>query len=157
MRAGEKVVRLRLVILIANQKINPHRAIEGAQGIAKRHAACRYSEPAARLWKETAEPVQAQDVLHPSGSSFRAIGQTNLSARQISRLFKETARKPGSPNRSTLPHVEANSFANPSVGARRGIRVNSGPFGHSKTETTTSTRYASVATGKKDRGSGQAP
>jgi len=130
----------------SDQEDHPHRAIEGRQG-SQRHAACRYSEALLRRTGGKNADASGQAVFTCTGaeSSFPLSGQNTSQRGQISRLFKETAREAGSPNRLTL-HTLRHSFATHSV--ERGVDTASfRPFGALVKLTTTSTLCQPVATG----------
>jgi integrase/recombinase XerD len=94
-------------------------------------------------WKE--RPTgQDKDVPAPERVLFPGYRGKHLSARQISRLFKETAREAGISKPVTL-HTLRHSFATHLLERGVDIRVIQALLGHAKL--TTTARYASVATG----------
>ena len=94
-------------------------------------------------WKE--RPTgQDKDVPGPERVLFPRYRGKHLSARQISRLFKETAREAGITKPVTL-HTLRHSFATHLLERGVDIRVIQALLGHAKL--TTTARYASVATG----------
>ena len=94
-------------------------------------------------WKE--RPTgQDQDVPAPERVLFPGYRGKHLSARQLSRLFFETARQAGITKRVTL-HTLRHSFATHLLERGVDIRVIQALLGHSKL--TTTARYARVATG----------
>ena len=94
-------------------------------------------------WKE--RPTgQDKDVPAPERVLFPGYRGKHLSARQISWLFKETAREAGITKPVTL-HTLRHSFATHLLERGVDIRVIQALLGHSKL--TTTARYASVATG----------
>lgn len=80
----------------------------------------------------------------PERVLFPGYRGKHLSARQISRLFKETAREAGITKPVTL-HTLRHSFATHLLERGVDIRVIQALLGHTKL--TTTARYASVATG----------
>jgi integrase/recombinase XerD len=94
-------------------------------------------------WKE--RPTgQDKDVPGPERRLFPGYRGKHLSARQLSRLFLETAREAGITKRVTL-HTLRHSFATHLLERGVDIRVIQALLGHSKL--TTTARYARVATG----------
>ena len=94
-------------------------------------------------WKE--RPTgQDKDVPTPERVLFPGYCGKHLSARQLSRLFFETAREAGITKRVTL-HTLRHSFATHLLERGVDIRVIQALLGHSKL--TTTARYARVATG----------
>ena len=94
-------------------------------------------------WKE--RPTgQDKDVPAPERVLFPGYRGKHLSARQISWLFKETAREVGITKLVTL-HTLRHSFATHLLERGVDIYVIQALWGHSKL--TTTARYASVATG----------
>lgn len=94
-------------------------------------------------WKERPSG-QDKDVPAPERVLFPGYRGKHLSARQISRLFKETAREAGITKPVTL-HTLRHSFATHLLERGVDIRVIQALLGHTKL--TTTARYASVATG----------
>jgi len=94
-------------------------------------------------WAERATG-QDKDVPAPERTLFPGYRGKHLSARQISRLFKEAAREAGITKQVTL-HTLRHSFATHLLERGVDIRVIQALLGHSKL--TTTARYASVATG----------
>ncbi len=141
MRAGE-VVRLKVGNIDSAQKII---RIVQAKGRKDRNVML----PADILvllrdwWKE--RPTgQDKDVPAPERVLFPGYRGKHLSARQISRLFKETAGEAGITKPVTL-HTLRHSFATHLLERGVDIRVIQALLGHSKL--TTTARYARVATG----------
>jgi len=94
-------------------------------------------------WKE--RPTgQDKNVPTPERVLFPGYRGKHLSARQLSRLFFETARQAGITKRVTL-HTLRHSFATHLLERGVDIRVIQALLGHSKL--TTTARYARVATG----------
>ena len=94
-------------------------------------------------WKE--RPTgQDKDVPAPERVLFPGYRGKHLSARQISRLFRETAREAGITKPVTL-HTLRHSFATHLLERGVDIRVIQALLGHAKL--TTTARYASVSTG----------
>ncbi len=94
-------------------------------------------------WKE--RPIgQDKGVPGPDRVLFPGYRGRHLSARQISRLFKEAARAAGITKPVTL-HTLRHSFATHLLERGVDIRVTQALLGHTKL--TTTARYASVATG----------
>ncbi len=94
-------------------------------------------------WKE--RPIgQDKGVPGPDRVLFPGYRGRHLSARQISRLFKEAARAAGITKPVTL-HTLRHSFATHLLERGVDIRVIQALLGHTKL--TTTARYASVATG----------
>ena len=94
-------------------------------------------------WKE--RPTgQDKDVPDPERVLFPGYRGKHLSARQISRLFKETAHEAGITKPVTL-HTLRHSFATHLLESGVDIRVIQALLGHAKL--TTTARYTSVATG----------
>ena len=94
-------------------------------------------------WKER-PTSQDKDVPAPERVLFPGYRGKHLSARQISRLFKETAREARITKPVTL-HTLRHSFATHLLERGVDIRVIQALLGHTKL--TTTARYASVATG----------
>ena len=94
-------------------------------------------------WKERTNS-QDKDVPAPERVLFPGYRGKHLSARQLSRLFKETAWEAGITKRVTL-HTLRHSFATHLLERGVDIRVIQALLGHSKLSTTA--RYARVATG----------
>ena len=94
-------------------------------------------------WKER-PTSQDKDVPAPERVLFSGYRGKHLSARQISRLFKETAREARITKPVTL-HTLRHSFATHLLERGVDIRVIQALLGHTKL--TTTARYASVATG----------
>ena len=97
-----------------------------------------------RAWWKERPTGQDKDVSAPERVLFPGYGGKHLSARQLSRLFKETAREAGISKRVTL-HTLRHSFATHLLERGVDIRVIQALLGHSKL--TTTARYARVATG----------
>lgn len=97
-----------------------------------------------REWWKERPTSQDKDVPGPERVLFPGYRGKHLSARQISRLFKETAREAGITKPVTL-HTLRHSFATHLLERRVDIRVIQALLGHTKL--TTTARYASVATG----------
>ena len=97
-----------------------------------------------REWWKERPSGQDKDVPEPERVLFPGYGGKHLSARQLSRLFKETAREAGITKRVTL-HTLRHSFATHLLERGVDIRVIQALLGHSKL--TTTARYARVATG----------
>lgn len=97
-----------------------------------------------REWWKERPTVQDKDVPGPDRVLFPGYRGKHLSARQISRLFKETAREAGITKPVTL-HTLRHSFATHLLERGVDIRVIQALLGHTKL--TTTARYASVATG----------
>ncbi|SFF13678.1 Site-specific recombinase XerD [Sulfitobacter brevis] len=97
-----------------------------------------------RAWWKERPTGQDKDVSAPERVLFPGYGGKHLSARQLSRLFKETAREAGISKRVTL-HTSRHSFATHLLERGVDIRVIQALLGHSKL--TTTARYARVATG----------
>ena len=94
-------------------------------------------------WKER-PTSQDKDVPVSERVLFPGYRGKHLSARQISRLFKETAQEAGITKPVTL-HTLRHSFATHLLESGVDIRVIQALLGHAKL--TTTARYASVATG----------
>jgi integrase/recombinase XerD len=141
MRAGE-VVRLKVGDIDSAQKII---RIVQAKGRKDRNVML----PADILgllrewWKERLTG-QDKGVPAPERVLFPGYRGKHLSARQLSRLFKQTAREAGITKPVTL-HTLRHSFATHLLERGVDIRVIQALLGHSKL--TTTARYASVATG----------
>ncbi|MFT4962047.1 MAG: integrase/recombinase XerD, partial [Paracoccaceae bacterium] len=97
-----------------------------------------------REWWKERPTGQDQDVPAPQRVLFPGYRGKHLSARQISRLFKQTAQEAGITKPVTL-HTLRHSFATHLLERGVDIRVIQALLGHSKL--TTTARYASVATG----------
>nr|WP_303626370.1 tyrosine-type recombinase/integrase [Roseovarius sp. M141] len=94
-------------------------------------------------WKE--RPIsQDKDVPEPERVLFPGYRGRHLSARQRSRLFRQTAQEAGITKPVTL-HRLRHSFATHLLERGVDIRVIQALLGHTKL--TTTARYASVATG----------
>jgi integrase/recombinase XerD len=141
MRAGE-VVRLKVGDIDSDQKII---RIVQSKGRKDRNVML----PAdimdlLRKWWTERPTGQDKDVPGPERMLFPGYRGKHLSARQISRLFLETAREVGITKRVTL-HTLRHSFATHLLERGVDIRVIQALLGHSKL--TTTARYARVATG----------
>ncbi len=141
MRAGE-VVRLKVGDIDGEQKII---RIVQAKGRKDRNVML----PAdilglLREWWTERPASQDTGVAGPNRVLFPGYRGRHLSARQISRLFKEAARAAGITKPVTL-HTLRHSFATHLLERGVDIRVIQALLGHSKL--TTTARYASVATG----------
>jgi len=97
-----------------------------------------------RAWWTERPTSQDKDVPGPERMLFPGYRGKHLSARQLSRLFLETAREAGITKRVTL-HTLRHSFATHLLERGLDIRVIQALLGHTKL--TTTARYASVATG----------
>jgi site-specific recombinase XerD len=97
-----------------------------------------------RAWWVDRPTGQDKDVPAPERVLFPGYSGKHLSARQISRLFKEAAREAGITKPVTL-HTLRHSFATHLLERGVDIRVIQALLGHSKL--TTTARYARVATG----------
>lgn len=97
-----------------------------------------------REWWKERPTGQDEDVPTPDRILFPGYRGQHLSTRQISRLFKETARDVGITKPVTL-HTLRHSFATHLLERGTDIRVIQVLLGHSKL--TTTARYARVATG----------
>ena len=141
MRAGE-VVRLKVGDIDSAQKII---RIVQSKGRKDRNVML----PADILdllrewWKERLTG-QDKGVPAPERVLFPGYRGKHLSTRQLSRLFKQTAREAGITKPVTL-HTLRHSFATHLLERGVDIRVIQALLGHSKL--TTTARYASVATG----------
>ncbi len=141
MRAGE-VVRLKVGDIDGEQKII--RVVQ-AKGRKDRNVML----PAnilglLREWWTERPTGQDTGVPGPDRVLFPGYRGRHLSARQISRLFKEAARAAGITKPVTL-HTLRHSFATHLLERGVDIRVIQALLGHTKL--TTTARYASVATG----------
>ncbi len=141
MRAGE-VVRLKVGDIDSAQQII---RIVQAKGRKDRNVML----PAdilglLREWWKERPTGQDKDVSGPERVLFPGYRGEHLSARQISRLFKEAAREAGITKPVTL-HTLRHSFATHLLERGVDIRVIQALLGHTKL--TTTARYASVATG----------
>ena len=141
MRAGE-VVRLKVGDIDSAQQII---RIVQAKGRKDRNVML----PAdildlLRDWWTERPTGQDADVPGPERVLFPGYRGKHLSARQISRLFKETAQEAGISKPVTL-HTLRHSFATHLLERGVDIRVIQALLGHTKL--TTTARYASVATG----------
>ena len=97
-----------------------------------------------REWWKERPTGQDRQVPAPERLLFPGYRGKHLSARQLSRLFLETAREAGITKRVTL-HTLRHSFATHLLERGVDIRVIQALLGHSKL--TTTARYARVATG----------
>jgi len=97
-----------------------------------------------RAWWNERPSGQDMDVAAPERVLFPGYRGKHLSARQISRLFKQTAQEAGITKPVTL-HTLRHSFATHLLERGVDIRVIQALLGHTKL--TTTARYASVATG----------
>jgi integrase/recombinase XerD len=97
-----------------------------------------------RAWWIERPTGQDKDVSPPERVLFPGYRGKHLSARQLSRLFKETAQEAGITKLVTL-HTLRHSFATHLLERGVDIRVIQALLGHTKL--TTTARYASVATG----------
>jgi len=97
-----------------------------------------------RGWWAERPSGQDQNVLASERVLFPGYRGKHLSARQLSRLFRKTARAAGIPKPVTL-HTLRHSFATHLLERGVDIRVIQALLGHSKL--TTTARYARVATG----------
>ncbi|WP_296428577.1 tyrosine-type recombinase/integrase [Yoonia sp.] len=97
-----------------------------------------------REWWKERPTDQDKDVPAPERVLFPGYCGKHLSARQISRLFKETAGEAGITKPVTL-HTLRHSFATHLLERGVDIRIIQALLGHTKL--TTTARYASVATG----------
>ena len=97
-----------------------------------------------RAWWTQRPTGQDKDVPGPERVLFPGYRNKHLSTRQISRLFKQTAREAGITKPVTL-HTLRHSFATHLLERGVDIRVIQALLGHTKL--TTTARYASVATG----------
>ena len=141
MRAGE-VVRLKVGDIDSAQEI-----IRIVQ--AKGHKDRNVMLPSDILgllseWWTERPTGQDKNVLAPERTLFPGYRGKHLSARQISRLFKEAARAAGITKHVTL-HTLRHSFATHLLERGVDIRVIQALLGHSKL--TTTARYARVAIG----------
>jgi len=141
MRAGE-VVRLKVGDIDSAQQI-----IRIVQAKGRKDRNVMLPSDILNLLREwwTERPTgQDNDVPGPERSLFPGYNGTHLSARQISRLFKQAAREAGITKPVTL-HTLRHSFATHLLERGVDIRVIQALLGHTKL--TTTARYASVATG----------
>jgi integrase/recombinase XerD len=141
MRAGE-VVRLKVGDIESAQEII---RIVQAKGRKDRNVML----PAdilglLREWWKERPTGQDKNVPAPERVLFPGYRGRHLSARQISRLFKQTAQEAGITKPVTL-HTLRHSFATHLLERGVDIRVIQALLGHTKL--TTTARYASVATG----------
>ena len=141
MRAGE-VVRLKVGDIDSAQEI--FRIVQ-----AKGHKDRNVMLPSdilglLREWWTERPTGQDKNVLAPERTLFPGYRGKHLSARQISRLFKEAARAAGITKHVTL-HTLRHSFATHLLERGVDIRVIQALLGHSKL--TTTARYARVAIG----------
>lgn len=97
-----------------------------------------------RDWWKARPTGQDKGVPVPERVLFPGYRGKHLSARQISRLFKQTAQEAGI-NKSVNLHTLRHSFATHLLERGVDIRVIQALLGHTKL--TTTARYASVATG----------
>ena len=141
MRAGE-VVRLRVGDIDGEQKII---RIVQSKGRKDRNVMLPADilSPLRAWWTERPTGQDA-GVPGPDRVLFPGYRGRHLSARQISRLFKEAARAAGITKPVTL-HTLRHSFATHLLERGVDIRVIQALLGHTKL--TTTARYASVATG----------
>jgi integrase/recombinase XerD len=152
MRAGE-VVRLKVgdidiaheIIRIVLPLIDTTYRLTGSgqRGAKTAMSCCRriYWALLREWWKERPKS-QDKDVPAPERVLFPGYRGKHLSARQLSRLFKETAWEAGITKRVTL-HTLRHSFATHLLERGVDIRVIQALLGHSKL--TTTVRYARVA------------
>ena len=141
MRAGE-VVRLKVGDIDSDQEII---RIVQSKGSKDRNVMLPVDILSLlREWWTERPTGQDQDVSAPERVLFPGYRGKHLSARQISRLFKETAREAGITKPVTL-HTLRHSFATHLLERGVDIRVIQVLLGHAKL--TTTARYASVATG----------
>lgn len=141
MRAGE-VVRLRVGDIDGEQKI-----IRIVQSKGRKDRNVMLPSDILGLLREwwTERPTgQDTGVPGPDRVLFPGYRGRHLSARQISRLFKQAARAAGITKPVTL-HTLRHSFATHLLERGVDIRVIQALLGHAKL--TTTARYASVATG----------
>lgn len=141
MRAGE-VVRLKVGDIDGEQKI-----IRIVQSKGRKDRNVMLPSDILGLlckWWQERPTGQDKDVPGPERALFPGYRGKHLSARQISRLFKETAREAGITKPVTL-HTLRHSFATHLLERGVDIRVIQALLGHTKL--TTTARYASVATG----------
>jgi len=141
MRAGE-VVRLKVGDIDSAQEI-----IRIVQAKGRKDRNVMLPSDILGLLREwwTERPTgQDKDVPTPDRILFPGYRGKHLSTRQISRLFKETARDVGITKAVTL-HTLRHSFATHLLERGTDIRVIQVLLGHSKL--TTTARYARVATG----------
>ncbi len=141
MRAGE-VVRLKVGDIDGAQEII---RIVQAKGRKDRNVMLPGDIPGLlRDWWKERPTGQDKDVPGPERVLFPGYRGKHLSARQISRLFKQTAQEAGITKPVTL-HTLRHSFATHLLERGVDIRVIQALPGHTKL--TTTARYASVATG----------
>ncbi len=141
MRAGE-VVRLRVGDIDSAQEII---RIVQAKGRKDRNVMLPGDILGLlRDWWKERPTGQDKAVPGPERVLFPGYRGKHLSARQISRLFKQTAQEAGITKPVTL-HTLRHSFATHLLERGVDIRVIQALLGHSKL--TTTARYASVATG----------
>jgi site-specific recombinase XerD len=141
MRAGE-VVRLKVGDIDSDQEII---RIVQSKGRKDRNVMLPIDILSLlREWWKERPTGQDEDVPASERVLFPGYRGKHLSARQISRLFKETAREAGITKPVTL-HTLRHSFATHLLERRVDIRVIQVLLGHAKL--TTTARYASVATG----------
>tara|TARA_R110002051_G_scaffold8428_2_gene35392 strand:+ start:6845 stop:7759 length:915 start_codon:yes stop_codon:yes gene_type:complete len=141
MRAGE-VVRLKVGDIDGEQKI-----IRIVQSKGRKDRNVMLPSDILGLlrewWKERPNG-QDKNVPRPERVLFPGYRGKHLSARQISRLFKQTALEAGI-TKPVTPHTLRHSFATHLLERGVDIRVIQALLGHTKL--TTTARYASVATG----------
>jgi len=130
-------------ILIANQEDHPHSCNRRGARNRNSFAACRYSEPAARLVERNGRPGQDMMFLHPSGL-FPAIGQNTLSATDIAAIQRDRAGTGITKTGHAAP-LEG-TFANPFCWSAAWISASFRPF-WAIVNLTPQHAYASVATG----------
>ncbi len=141
MRAGE-VVRLRVGDIDGEQKIIRIVQSKGRKDRNVMLPADILSQ--LRLWWKERPTGQDAGLAGPDRVLFPGYRGRHLSARQISRLFKQAARAAGITKPVTL-HTLRHSFATHLLERGVDIRVIQALLGHTKL--TTTARYASVATG----------
>ena len=141
MRAGE-VVRLKVGDIDGEQKII---RIVQSKGRKDRNVMLPSDILGLlRAWWKERPSGQDKNVPRPERVLFPGYRGKHLSARQISRLFKQTALEAGI-TKPVTPHTLRHSFATHLLERGVDIRVIQALLGHTKL--TTTARYASVATG----------